>query len=287
MTTDEQVDVSIPLDRPTAARAYDWLLGGKQNYEVDRQFILEGLKKFPQVLDSARQNRQFLYRAVRYLVEEAGIEQFIDMGCGLPTNSNVHQVAQRFNPNARVVYVDIDPIVLSHGQALLAENESTTVITADFRDPNAVLEHPDTKRLIDFSKPVATLFLSVAHFLRDQDEVGKGAKHALRHIVDEAAPSGSYVGLSHMVVADPEKKEWIKQFAAKAGMPVQIRTTDEVDALMAGLEPVEPGLVNINDWRPDPAQADLNPVPPELHPFVGASEKNKELFEYGGVLRKP
>ncbi|WP_028848509.1 SAM-dependent methyltransferase [Thermocrispum agreste] len=287
MTADERVDVEIPLDRPTPARAYDWLLGGKENYAVDREFMTENLKRFPQVLDSARQNRLFLYRAVRYLVRDAGIDQFIDLGCGLPTNNNVHQVAQQFNPNVKVVYVDIDPIVLAHGRALLAEDDSTAVITADFRDPSVVLEHPDTKRLIDFSRPVAMLFLSVVHFLGDDDEVGKGPRHALRYIIDEVAPSGSYLTLSHLVVTDPVKRQMIREIGSKAGMNVQVRSPEEVDALLDGLEPVEPGLVNIDDWRPDPDQPPLNPVPPELRIYEGMSAKNPEMFEYGGVLRKP
>nr|BFE28024.1 hypothetical protein GCM10010200_002750 [Actinomadura rugatobispora] len=123
-----------PSDVPTSARAYGWLLGGKDNYEVDRQFIRTQLEHFPAGLDITRQNRLFLYRAVRYLTLEAGIRQFVDMGCGLPTDSNVHQVAQGIAPGARVVYVDIDPVVLAHGRALLSDNATTAVITADMRD---------------------------------------------------------------------------------------------------------------------------------------------------------
>ncbi|MFC7339931.1 SAM-dependent methyltransferase [Saccharopolyspora griseoalba] len=134
MPRNEQVpDSAIPVDRPTSARAYGWMLGGKDNYAVDREIVLATLKLFPECVDIARKNRRFLYRAVRYLVQQAGISQFIDMGCGLPTGNNVYEVAQHFDPAARVVYVDIDPIVLAHGRALLADNDATAVITADMR----------------------------------------------------------------------------------------------------------------------------------------------------------
>ncbi|TDB78436.1 hypothetical protein E1264_36805, partial [Actinomadura sp. KC216] len=155
---------------PTSARVYGWYLGGKDNYEIDRRFAMKHLPDFPEGLDITRANRLFLYRAVRYLVQDAGIRQFIDMGCGLPTDDNVHQVAQRFAPDARVVYVDIDPIVLIHARALLAGDGSTTVITADMRDQDTILNHEDTRRLIDFSEPLAVLFLSVGHHLPDADD---------------------------------------------------------------------------------------------------------------------
>lgn len=288
MTTDEQqAEISIPLDKPTSARAYGWLLGGKDNFAIDREFIMNTLQGFPECLDIARQNRQFLYRAVRHLVQDVGIKQFIDLGCGLPTNNNVHQVAQMFADDVRVVYVDIDPIVLAHGRALLADNDLTTVITADFRDADAVLNHPDTQRLIDFSEPVAVLFLSVGHHLKDNDDVGKGARWAMRHIIDDFAVSGSYLAASQIVVDDAEKGAEMSRQIDGAGIPWQSRTPAEFDAMMAGLEALEPGLVNLKHWRPDPTQPELEPVPVELHPYVGITEKNQDVYEYGGVLRKP
>lgn len=288
MTTEEQrAEIQIPLDKPTSARAYGWMLGGKDNFEIDRQFIRNTLQGFPECVDIARQNRQFLYRAVRHLVQDAGVRQFIDLGCGLPTDNNVHQVAQQFAPDVRVVYVDIDPIVLAHGRALLADNQNTTVITADMRDPEAILNHPDTRRLIDFSQPVAVLFLSVGHHLKDVDEVGQGARYALRHIVDDIAPSGSYLAASQVVVDDVAKGAEMSRQIDGAGIPWQSRTPAEFDALMDGLEPLEPGMVNLKDWRPDPSQPPLEPVPVELHPYVGITEKNQGVYEYGGVLRKP
>ncbi|MGH3342440.1 MAG: SAM-dependent methyltransferase [Carbonactinosporaceae bacterium] len=279
---DEFVTPRIPTDVPTSARAYGWMLGGKDNFEVDRQFILGTLTKFPECVDIARQNREFLFRAVRYLVEEAGIRQLIDMGCGLPTNNNVHEVAQRFAPDTRVVYVDIDPIVLAHGRALLADNDATTVIAADMRDPQAILDHPDVGRLITLSEPVAVLFLSVVHHLPDADD----PRHVLRTVIDRAAP-GSYLGLSQVVADDPARGAEMSAQISAEGIPWQTRTPSELNAFLDGLEPVEPGLLNLVDWRPDPDQPPLDPVPPELVPYAGVTDPGRDIYEYGGLLRKP
>ncbi|HEX6196253.1 MAG TPA: SAM-dependent methyltransferase [Jiangellaceae bacterium] len=279
---EESEIVSIPTDRPTSARAYGWLLGGKDNFEVDRMFILNQLPLFPECVDIARQNREFLYRAVRFLAQEAGIRQFLDMGCGLPTDNNVHQVAQAFAPDARVVYVDIDPIVLTHGRALLGNTENTTVITADMRDPQAILDHPEVGRLIDLSEPLAVLFLSVVHHLTDADD----PRRVLRTIIDQAA-SNSYVALSQVVCDDAARAAEMTESTSARGIPWQTRTPGEVDAFIDGLEPVEPGLVDLNKWRPDPDQPPLAPPDPTLEPYIGVTERNKGLYEYGGVLRKP
>ena len=289
MTADDAASAppNIPLDIPTSARVYGWFLGGKDNYEIDRQIALATLQGFPHVADIARQNRQFLYRAVRYLVQEAGIHQFLDFGCGLPTDQNVHQVAQQFDPDARVVYVDIDPIVLAHGRAMLADQEATTVITADMREPDAILDHPDVERLIDFDKPLAVLFLSVGHHLKDSDTVGGGPRHALRHIIDTKTVAGSHVAFSQVVTDDPVLGAKLTAQIDGSGVPWQTRTPAEVDALFDGLEPVEPGFVNLKQWRPDPNQPALQPVPAPLYPYIGITDTNTDVYEYGGVLRKP
>ncbi|MEU5402276.1 SAM-dependent methyltransferase [Streptomyces sp. NPDC005963] len=282
MANDQGVEKnSIPFDVPTSARAYGWMLGGKDNYEVDRKFLLSTLADFPECVDIARQNREFLYRAVRYLAQEQGIRQFIDMGCGLPTDNNVHQVAQRFQPDAKVVYVDIDPIVLAHGQALLADDASTTVITGDMRNQQTILGHPEVNRLIDFKEPVAVLFLSVVHHLADVDD----PRSVLRTVVDNAAP-GSYLCLSQVVCDDPVAGAAMSAHISGLGIPWQTRTPGELDALLDGLEPVEPGLVNLADWRPDPDQPALAPVHPALAPYLGATSSTQRVYEYGGVLRK-
>ncbi|WP_326798287.1 SAM-dependent methyltransferase [Streptomyces sp. NBC_01808] len=283
MTPDEGPAIpGIPTDRPTSARAYDWMLGGKDNYEVDRDMIRAGLPRFPEGVDITRQNRLFLYRAVRYLAHEAGIRQFIDMGCGLPTNNNVHQVAQEFDESTHVVYVDIDPIVLAHGRALLADDDSTVVITADMRDQEVVLGHPDLQRLIDFNEPLAILFLSVPHHLVDADD----PRTILRTVIDRAA-SGSYLALSQVVTDDEEHARVTSEYMNNNRVPWQTRTPQQVDAFTDGLEPVSPGMVNLAEWRPDPSQPPLPPVPPELKEYVGITKESNRLYEYGGLLRKP
>ncbi|MBH5334695.1 SAM-dependent methyltransferase [Streptomyces pactum] len=282
MSSENRPEMPLKLnDKPTSARAYGWMLGGKDNYAIDREFLMRTLPHFPECVDIARQNRQFLFRAVRYLAREAGIRQFIDMGCGLPTDDNVHQVARRFAPDAKVVYVDIDPIVLAHGRALLADDSSTTVITGDMREQQQLLDRPDVRRLIDFDQPVAVLFLSVVHHLADADD----PRRVLRTIIDQAAP-GSYLGLSQVVADDPARGAEMTRHIADFGIPWQTRTPAEVDAFLDGLEPVEPGMCNLIHWRPDSDQPPLAPVTPELQPYLGATERNTGIYEYGGVLRK-
>ncbi|TYK49410.1 SAM-dependent methyltransferase [Actinomadura decatromicini] len=279
----EPQPVEIRDDVPASARVYGWALGSKDNYQVDRDFAMQTAPVFPESIDITRQNRLFLYRAVRYLAEEAGIRQFLDMGCGLPTDNNVHQVAQRFAPDARVVYVDIDPIVLVHARALLAGDGSTVVITADFRDQEKLLDHPDVRRLIDFDEPLAVLFLSVGHHLLDADD-----PHRILHTVMDRAVPGSHLAFSQIVISDTERAAELDQRMNTAGIPWQNRSREEVDALLLdGLEPVEPGLVNLLHWRPDPDQPPLPPVPEELAAFEGASKMGRDMCEYGGVLRKP
>ncbi|QFG23028.1 SAM-dependent methyltransferase [Actinomadura sp. WMMB 499] len=278
----EHVPVEIHENVPTSARTYGWMLGGKDNFEVDRRFTIAMLEQFHSGVDITRENRRFLYRAVRHMVEEGGIRQFIDMGCGLPTDDNVHQVAQRLAPESRVVYVDNDPIVLAHGRALLATDQSTTMIHADFRDQDAILAEPSVRRLIDFAEPVGMLFLSVGHHLTDDDD----PSGVVGGIIGRAAP-GSHLAFSQMVCTrDEQRAEMNAQFNA-AGIPMYLRSTAEVDAILPDLPPVEPGLGNVKDWRPDPGQPDLAPVPAELREYVGRSAMEPGIYEYGGLLRKP
>ncbi|MBB4929592.1 hypothetical protein F4561_000412 [Lipingzhangella halophila] len=272
----------VPTDRPTAARIYDYGLGGKDNYAMDRELAKGTLEVFPEMLDVARQNRLYLYRAVRYLAAEAGISQFLDLGSGLPTDNNVHQVAQEFAPESRVVYVDIDPIVLVHGHALLADNPNTTVITADMTQPEHILGHPDTQRLIDFNQPVGVLMFSIPHCIPDDE----GARRAIQGPMEHAA-SGSYLAISHVVSEDPVAAAEMSAAVVEQGVPWKTRTPDVLDGWLRELEPVEPGLGDIVNWRPDPTQPPLPPAPGELNRYVGASAGGKDMFEYGGVLRKP
>ncbi|MDS1270665.1 SAM-dependent methyltransferase [Lipingzhangella sp. LS1_29] len=272
----------VPTDRPTSARVYAWALGGKDTFAVDREWSLKANEVFPEGVDMARNNRQFLYRAVRFLARDAGIEQFLDLGSGLPTENNVHQVAQQFQPGARVVYVDNDPIVSVHGRALLAEDNSTTVIDADMTSPDEIFAHPETRRLIDLTQPVGILMFSIPHCIPDD----AAARRAIQGPVERAA-SGSYLAITHVAANDPATAQRSSQTLTDFGMPWKTRTPTDIDPWLAGLDPVAPGLGDITDWRPDPDQPELSPLPPELQPFLGASQRRKELYEYGGVLRKP
>lgn len=259
------------LDTTTAsaARMYNYALGGTDNYQVDRQAIDALEDMMPGACVGARDNRRYLERVVHYLAGECGIRQFIDNGSGLPTQNNVHQVAQRANPGARVVYIDSDPVVLRHQKvsALLAEDKSTAFILEDARNVDLILSHPDTTRLIDFDEPVAVLYLSFLHLIPDADDPWG----LVRRTMDRTAP-GSYLAISHAVADDPESRRKITDFfvARTGGHFGRIRKKSEVRTFFDGLEIVDPGLVNVGGWRADTRQA-----------------RGYQSFEYGGVGRKP
>lgn len=274
----------LATDVPTPARMYDYCLGGKDNFEIDRNAVITLSDEFPEGIDTARENRRFLYRVVRYLTDEAGVGQFLDMGSGLPAQQNVHQVARQFQPDARVVYVDNDPIVLAHGRALLADEASTIVITADMTEPEEVLSRADVHDLIDFDRPVAALFLSVPHSIPD-DEVARGM---LQAVVERLAP-GSFVAVSQFTAQDRKVAVEHSELCTRLGLDWKTRAIEDFRAMLEGLglEPVPPGLVEVTDWRPDPDQPALSPVAPQLRRYVGAAANNHRVREFGGVLRKP
>ena len=237
--------LAIDTTKPSIARAYDAVLGGKDNYEVDRAVAAELAKVMPEIGHLAWYNRAILGRGVRYLAAAAGIRQFIDLGSGLPTVENTHQVAQRHIPTARVVYVDVDPIVLAHGRALLVENEHTTVVTADLRAPRQVLSLSELRDLIDLTEPVAIMLVGMLHHLHD-DEDPKG-------IVDEymaAVPSGSHLFITHFCRSGPDAEILEEAFLTFLGTG-RFRTREEIAHYFDGLELVDPGLVFLPEWRPD------------------------------------
>jgi SAM-dependent methyltransferase len=242
---EEQAPPGIDLAKPSIARAYDVVLGGKDNYAIDRQIVGEMLKIVPDLPQVATYNRQILSRGVRYLAAEAGIRQFLDLGSGLPTVENTHQVAQRVAPGAHVVYVDNDPIVLAHGRALLAENDNTAVVTADLRDPAAVLASPEVNRLIDFSKPVAVMLVGILHHLHDDEDPEGVAKAYMA-----AAPSGSYLFMTAFCRSFPEAAELEQTYLSVLGTG-RFRTREQLQAFFGDLEMLEPGLVYLPEWRPE------------------------------------
>jgi S-adenosyl methyltransferase len=234
---------------PSVARIYDYLLGGKDNFEVDRAAAARFVELVPEVPRIAKANRQFLARSVRFLAE-AGVRQFIDLGAGLPTSPNVHEVARQVIPDARVVYVDHDPVVLTYGNALLATDDGVTVVKGDVREPAEVLGHPDLVRLIDFSEPVAVLILAVLHFVSDEENPGQivaGYRDRL--------PSGGYLVISagssdDALEVDSAANERLQELYRSAGTPIVGRSREEMLEFFAGCELEEPGLVQLAQWRP-------------------------------------
>jgi len=241
-----------PFDTSVAnqARIYDYLLGGKDNYAADRAAVDAVLKVAPELGFTARANRAFLGRVVGYLAGQAGIRQFLDIGTGIPTAGNTHQVAQAIAPESRVVYVDYDPVVLAHARALLTSHEAgaTEYIDADLRDTDKILG--PAARLLDFTKPVAVTMLMILHVIPDSDD-----PHALVARVLDAMPAGSYLALSHLgsELLAGEKKEGFENVVSRSAQQQYIgRTREEMLRFFEGMDLVEPGLVRVEQWRPDP-----------------------------------
>ncbi|SFB41168.1 S-adenosyl methyltransferase [Amycolatopsis marina] len=254
---------------PTAARVYDVMLDGKDNYAIDREVANASLAVMPELKEIAQHNRAILHRVVRHLAGDAGVTQFLDLGSGLPTAANTHEAAQGVNSDARVVYVDIDPIVLAHGRALLADNANTRVITADIRKPQEVLEHPDVQGFIDFDKPVCVMLCGILHHLLD-DEDPQGIVDTLR----EAVPAGSFFFITNFTrLSDaPESEELERVLLSQLGTG-RVRTPAELTRFFDGLELLSPGLVPLPLWRPDEIVTDATTV--------------AARFMTGGVARKP
>jgi hypothetical protein len=237
----------IDITKPHVARMYDYYLGGKNNYAVDREAAEQALKLVPQGRIGAQMNRWFLIETVRWLVREAGIRQILDIGSGLPTQQNVHEVAQSIDENARVVYVDNDPLVRVHAEALLATNPNTIVLTADLRDPEDLLNRPEIREHLDFTRPIALLLVAVLHFIEDTQQ----AYDVVKTLCD-ALPSGSYLAISHGLIEESQK-EATRQASAvyrRANSGVYPRTREEILGFFTGLTPVGCGLVHISEWTP-------------------------------------
>jgi hypothetical protein len=233
---------------PNPARMYDWILGGAANFDVDRRAGEAALKVNPEGRLHAQANRAFLRRVVRHLAEQ-GVDQFLDLGSGVPTVDHVHQVAQRINPNARVIYVDSDPVASAYGASLLASDQVTgaAMVRADMADVPRILHHPDTRRLLDLDRPVAVLMVAVLHFQMDDTRAADLVSDYHQH----TAP-GSYLAVSHMTGDDDPHIRDLQRFYRNTSMPFRTRTPDQLTALFSGYELVPPGVVPVSDWRPDP-----------------------------------
>ncbi|MEU0156978.1 SAM-dependent methyltransferase [Micromonospora fulviviridis] len=236
------------LDVPNAARMYDYALGGYHNFAIDRDMVKRAETGTPGARRVAHANRAFLGRAVRWLVV-SGIRQFLDLGSGIPTLGNVHEVAQKAAPDARVVYVDVDPVAVQHSAMLLAGNPLADVIQADVRRPADVLASRAVADLLDFTKPVAVLMIAVLHFVSDADDPAGIVAQFTNALVP-----GSFVAISHGT-RPPERLEdvrTIRQLYKRTPTPLHLRDRREVAKLVAGLQVVEPGVVPVSDWHPDP-----------------------------------
>jgi SAM-dependent methyltransferase len=247
---DDPFEIDTTVAHP--ARRYNYWLGGKDNFEADRISGDEGLAIFPTAKIAAMENRRFLHRAVTFLVQEAGIRQFLDIGTGIPSANNVHEVAQSIAPDARVVYVDNDPIVLAHARRLLATTPSgaTAYIHADLRHPDAILRNPDLRQAIDLGEPVALMVLAVMHFIADADDpYGHIAK------LTRALAPGSYLAMSHGTrdfmskEARAEFDAWAAKEKFRSRDPARPRDRAELSRFFDGMELVPPGIVALPDWR--------------------------------------
>ncbi|QFG21836.1 SAM-dependent methyltransferase [Actinomadura sp. WMMB 499] len=259
-------DERFRTDRPVSARVWDYWLGGKDHYEVDRETGERVARDVPGIVSAARSDRLFLGRCVRHLAGDAGVRQFLDVGTGLPTVDNTHEIAQRVAPESRVVYVDNDPLVLAHARALLAGTPegATDYVDADVRDPERILG--EAARTLDFGRPVALMMLALLHFVPDDGE----ARRILRTFTDALAP-GSFVALSHACL-DVDVTRAATDAWNSSGTPqlIRARTAKEIEALFDGLDLVEPGVVSCPRWRPEPSPWG---EPPETMTFCGVARK--------------
>jgi hypothetical protein len=260
----DHVTFDVTVAHP--ARIYDYWLGGKDNFAADRQAAEEVLTVMPVMARVARANRMFLAAAVHYLASEAGIRQFLDIGTGLPTASNTHEVAQRAAPQSRIVYADNDPIVLSHAQALLISSPEgcCQYIDADARDPGSILSR--AAGILDLAEPVAIMMLGLLHFIPGSED-----PHALvRHYLD-AVPSGSYLAISHAssdIIAGTVAAG-TRSYNASASVPITPRSRDEVIRFFAGLDLIPPGVTPLGQWAPGSAV----PQPASLPTYTGLARK--------------
>jgi hypothetical protein len=269
MSQSDWVPDTVPLDRPNVARMWDYWLGGHHNFAVDRQAAEQAIKLYPDLPLVAQVTRAFLGRAVRFMLDQ-GVDQFLDIGAGIPTIGNVHEIAQRINPAARVVYVDIDPVAVAHSRAMLREVANAAAVQGDARRPEEIVGHPDVRRALDWTRPIGVLTIALFHFVPDDAEA-LGILGVLR----DALPSGSYLALTHATAdgVDPALAEQGEQLYKRTSAQLHFRTRDQIAALFDGLEIVEPGAVYVPLWRPDSADALLLDQPVRSANYAGVGRK--------------
>jgi S-adenosyl methyltransferase len=268
MTSEPHLLPGIDPNRPSAARIYDCFLGGTHNFAADRAVATRAIELVPMLPRIMKANRATLHRAVR-LAAERGVRQFIDIGSGIPTEGNVHEVARAVLPAARVVYADIESTAVIHARAILGDDPGTVAIQADLQQPRDILENPDVRGLIDFTEPVCLLIIAVLHFIPDSATLTA----ALRHYRD-ALPSGSYLVVTHATSsARPEQLDIVSDLYNRTGTPLVYRDAAQVATIFGDWPLVEPGIVYGPLWRPDP---DAEPV-----------EDPSAYLTLAGMARKP
>jgi hypothetical protein len=256
---------SIDLGRPSTARMYDYVLGGGHNLEADRVLIDKMLATMPEVRRFAIMNRSFLRRAVLFMMEQ-GIRQFLDLGSGIPTVGNVHEIAQKFDPECRVVYVDIEPVAVAHSMLILEGNEHAVMVHADITEPDLVLHAPETQRTLDFGKPVGLLAVTIGHHVGpERDPVGVFARYR------DAVVPGSYLAITHTSSDFPSAhNEEANDLVKRSQINIYPRSRSEIMEFFKGFDLVEPGLVSTSQWKPDrPEDAADNPADDGMYAGVG------------------
>jgi hypothetical protein len=263
---DDSARTAIDTTVPHSARIWNYWLGGKDNYAVDRAAGDGYAKAFPGIMDVARASRSFLTRSIRYLAQEAGVRQFLDVGTGLPTADNTHQVAQRIAPEARIVYVDNDPLVLTHARALLTSTPegATAYIHADLRDPAKIMA--EAGETLEFTQPIALILSGILGHVTDTGEA-----RSIVHRLMAALPSGSYLSINDGTnVIAPEFEQAQQGYNQSGALPYVLRTPDEIATFFDGLDLVEPGVVSCPRWRPEPAPSG---PPAQVDAFGGVGKK--------------
>jgi S-adenosyl methyltransferase len=268
--TERQVDwipPDIDLDVPSAARVYDVFLDGGHNFAADRAFAAKAKQVFPGVDKACRANRAFMWRLVRYLVEH-GVRQYLDIGSGIPTAGNVHEIAQTIDPDCRVVYVDNEPVAVTHSELLLANNSNATILQADMREPDSILNSLVTRGMLDFDQPIALFMLAMVHFVPDEDDpAGLVAQYR------QALPAGSYLGITHATAqARPDEMRALERLYATSSNPAVARSISWISGLFGDFDLVPPGAVYAPDWHPAPEQTLSHP---------------EHYIFFGGLARKP
>ena len=265
MTQVDWIPDSVDVGRPSTARMYDYVLGGGHNLEADRILVDKMLAVQPEIRRFAIMNRSFLRRAVLYMVEQ-GVRQFLDLGSGIPTVGNVHEIAQQVAPESRVVYVDIEPVAVAHSQLILEGNERAVMVQADITEPDVVLFDADTRRVLDFSRPIGLLAVTIGHHVSDdRDPVGVFGRYR------DAVVPGSYLAITHSTSDfEVNRNEETSEMVRREHINITLRSRAEILELFKGFELVPPGLVTTSQWHPDrPDEAAVDPAEDGMYAGVG------------------